>query len=140
MVTPAPMAFSSTKFTSDHEPDAMPDIIAACSRGNVYEPTFSATIWNPPPMNVDSEISAIAIGTDVVIVVSPSVSDSDRQQQEHADRPRVVGRVAIGGPAPEEVADAPGERRNPDDAVHVGLRQLQPLVQIDREDREHRSR
>jgi len=31
-------------FTSANDPDAIPDIIAACSRGNAYEPTFNATI------------------------------------------------------------------------------------------------
>ncbi len=76
IVTPAPMALSRMKFTSDHEPDAIPDISADCSRGNAYEPTFSATIWNPPPMNVDSPIRPIAIGTDVVIVTKPSVSET----------------------------------------------------------------
>ena len=54
----------------------MPDIIAACSRGNANEPTFSATIWKPPPMKVENEISAIATGTDVVHVAAPSVSDA----------------------------------------------------------------
>src|SRR5262245_10946828 len=71
-----PIACSRMKLTSDHEPDAMPVIIADCSRGNAYEPTFSATIWNPPPINVDSEIRAMASRTDVVIVVSPSVSET----------------------------------------------------------------
>src|SRR5688572_19199009 len=64
------------KLTSDQEPEAMPVIMAACSRGNENDPTFSATIWNPPPMNVDSEINAIAMGTDVVQVVKPSVSET----------------------------------------------------------------
>src|SRR5688572_1015552 len=71
-----PMALSSTKFTSDHDPEAIPDIIAACSRGNAYDPTFSATIWKPPPMNVEKEINAIAAGTEVVHVVIPSVRDA----------------------------------------------------------------
>src|ERR1043165_2748666 len=66
-----PMARSSRKLTSDHEPDAMPVIIAACSRGNAYEPTLSATIWKPPPMNVDRPMSVIASGTDAVIVTNP---------------------------------------------------------------------
>ena len=97
-----PMAWSRRKFTSDHEPDAMPDIIADCSRGNAYEPTFSATIWNPPPMNVDSEINPIASGTDAVIVVSPSVSEMAVSSSKHADRPWIVGGVAVGGPSPKK--------------------------------------
>src|SRR6187431_1190600 len=71
-----PIARSRTKFTSDHDPEAMPDISAACSRGKEYEPTFNATIWKPPPINVDSEINAIAIDASFVHVVAPSVSDS----------------------------------------------------------------
>src|SRR5262252_3963398 len=70
-----PMARSRTKFTSDHEPEAIPVIMADCSRGNAYEPTFSATIWNPPPMNVDRPISAMASGTEEVMVTRPSGSE-----------------------------------------------------------------
>src|SRR5215510_10125229 len=71
-----PTTRSSTKLTSDHEPDAMPVIIAACSRGKAYEPTLSATIWKPPPMKVENPMSVIASGTDVVIVTSPSVRET----------------------------------------------------------------
>src|SRR5215471_5628607 len=71
-----PTTRSSTKLTSDHEPDAMPVIIAACSRGKAYEPTLSATIWKPPPMNVDRPMSVIARATDDVDVVNPSVTET----------------------------------------------------------------
>ena len=89
-------------------------------------------------MNVDSEISA-----DRERHRGGHRHEAEREryrgeQREHADRARVVGRVAIGGPSPEEVADAPGERRNPHDVVHVGLRELEALGQIEREDRQHR--
>src|SRR3954453_15349958 len=70
-----PMARSRRKLTSDHEPEAMPVIIAARSRGNAYDPTLRGTIWNPPPMNLDSDTSAIVSATDVVAVVKPSVSE-----------------------------------------------------------------
>src|SRR4249919_2578130 len=70
-----PMARSSRKLTSDHEPEAMPVIMAARSRGKAYDPTLRATIWNPPPMKVDSETSAMVRATDVVAVVKPSVRE-----------------------------------------------------------------
>src|SRR5687767_8371393 len=62
--------------TSDHVPEAIPDIVAACSRGNAYEPTFIASIWNMPPMKQAHDIIAMAIGTDSKPAVNPNGSAS----------------------------------------------------------------
>src|SRR5688572_11718498 len=90
MVRPAPIAFSRMKFTSDQEPEAMPVIMADCSRGNANEAAFRATIWKPPPMNVENEMSAMAIVDEVVQVAKPSVSE-----QTVSSRNRPIGRVLV---------------------------------------------
>src|SRR4030095_10421821 len=61
-------------FRSANDPEAIPDIIAACSRGNAYDPTFNATIWNPPPMNAAHEMISMASMTEFVQVVNPNAS------------------------------------------------------------------
>src|SRR5688500_6473566 len=59
---------------SDQAPDAIPDIIAACARGNAYDPTFIASIWNAPPMKQAQDISAIAAGTEASDGVIPKTT------------------------------------------------------------------
>ena len=88
---------------------------------------MSATIWNPPPMNVDNDTSAIASGTDVVHVVKPRVSDISAEEREPSDRTTVVRRVAVGRPSPEEVADAPRQWRNPRQLVDFRLREAKTV-------------
>jgi hypothetical protein len=77
--------------TSDHAPEAIPDIIAACSRGKLNRPTLSAVIWNPPPMKHAQDMSAIAAGTEANIGATPSASD---ETVSSPNRPTGRGLVA----------------------------------------------
>jgi hypothetical protein len=49
--------------------------MAACSRGNEYEPTFIASIWKQPPTKHAHDIIAIATPTDAASGVKPKGSE-----------------------------------------------------------------
>jgi len=53
------------EFRGDHEPDAMPVIIAARSSGKAYEPTFHAPL-NPAAEERRERNRAMEIATEVV--------------------------------------------------------------------------
>src|SRR5437016_5961015 len=71
-----PMTGEMIVFTRAHDPDAMPVMSAAFSRGYVNELAFSATIWNPPARKVENDTRRTASITELTSGVRPK--DSER--------------------------------------------------------------
>src|SRR4029453_525922 len=62
------------------------------------------------------------------------------EQEEHPDGSWIVRGKLCRRPTPEEIADAPRERRDPDELIDVRLRLAEPLVQVKCDDRQNGTR
>jgi hypothetical protein len=101
-------------FTSANDPDAIPDIIAACSRGKAYEPTFKAYHLKSAAERTLPRDQEHRDHYRTRPCVKPKANEQTVNKANNPIGRRFSAAKRSATLAPKEITDAPGERRHPD--------------------------